>query len=183
MPEIIRTIRIEAPIARVWEVLVDVPRQPEWMHDLSDIRIETPGPIAVGSRAIGTVRMFGLSQSDPIEVTALDAPHRYAIAHLGSFVGSGEFRLRPLDDGRATEVVWHEILRPTPAAFPLVPRLMRLPAVGPVVGALAHVAARVSDPLFTPVFAWVFRADLRRFRDLVEGRAPGTGAVRPAGPR
>jgi len=183
MPEIIRVIRIEAPIERVWDVLADVPRQPEWMHDLSDIRIETPGPLAVGTRAIGTVRMFGLSQSDPIEVTVLEPPHRYAIAHLGSFVGSGEFRLRPLDDGRATEVVWHEILRPTPAAFPLVPRLMRLPAVGPAIGVLARGVARISDPLFTPVFSWVFRADLRRFRDLVEGRTPGGAAARPAEPR
>ncbi len=168
MPTIIRTTRIDAPIETVWDRLVDVPRQPEWMHDLSEVRIETPGPIAVGSRAIGTVSMFGFRQSDPIEVTVLDAPHRYAIAHLGAFTGSGEFRLRPIDGGRATEVVWHEVLTPTTAAIPFLPRLARVPLLGAVVVPLARVALRIADPLFTPVFAWVFREDLRRFRRLVE---------------
>ncbi len=171
MPTIIRSTRIDAPIATVWDLLVDVPRQPEWMHDLSEVRIETPGPIAVGSRAIGTVSMFGFKQSDPIEVTVLEAPHRYAIAHLGAFTGSGEFRLRPIDDGRATEVVWHEVLTPTPAIVPFVPRLARVPGIGPVILTLARVAVRIADPLFTPVFAWVFREDLRRFRRLVESES------------
>ena len=100
MPTTERHIRIHAPIERVWEVLVDVPGQPRWMRDLRDITFQTPGPLAVGTIAIGTVHMFGLSQSDPIEVTALDAPHRYAIRHLGGFRGWGEFRLVPFPPER-----------------------------------------------------------------------------------
>lgn len=168
MPTTERHIRIHAPIERVWEVLVDVPGQPRWMRDLRDITFQTPGPLAVGTIAIGTVHMFGLSQSDPIEVTALDAPHRYAIRHLGGFRGWGEFRLVPIEDGAATHVRWHEELRATADAFPGVPRLARLPVVGGVVHGAATLAARLMDPLFAPVFAAVFRADLRRLKRLVE---------------
>ena len=172
MPVTERHIRIHAPIDQVWEVLVDVPGQPRWMRDLRDIRFETPGPLAVGHVAIGTVHMFGLSQSDPIEVTALDAPERYAIAHLGGFRGWGEFRLVPVDQGRATHVRWREELRATPEAVPLLPLVIRLPVVGGAVERLAGVALRLADPLFAPVFTAVFRADLRRLKRLIE-----TGAI------
>ena len=168
MPTIERHIRIQAPIEQVWEVLVDVPGQPRWMRDLRDIRFQTPGPLAVGTVAIGTVHMFGLSQSDPIEVTALERPHRYAIRHLGGFRGWGEFRLVSVDAGAATHVRWREELRPTPDAFPLVPRLIGMPGVGPIVERGAWLLARLTDPLFAPVFEAVFRADLRRLRRLVE---------------
>lgn len=172
MPITERHIRIAAPIDRVWEVLVDVPGQPRWMRDLRDIRFQTPGPLAVGTVAIGTVHMFGLSQSDPIEVTALDAPSRYAIAHLGGFRGWGEFRLVAVDGGAATHVRWREELRATPEAVPLLPALCRLPVVGPRIETFAGLALRLADPLFAPVFMAVFRADLRRLKRLIE-----TGAV------
>jgi uncharacterized protein YndB with AHSA1/START domain len=172
MPFTERHIRIEAPIERVWEVLVDVPGQPRWMRDLRSIEFQTPGPLAIGTVAVGTVHMFGLSQSDPIEVTALDAPTRYAIAHLGGFRGWGEFRLASLDGGRATHVRWREELRGTPEAIPFLPFLARLPVIGSTVERAAGLAMRLADPLFGPVFAAVFRADLRRLKRLVE-----TGSV------
>lgn len=168
MPIIERHIRIAAPRERVWDVVVDIAGQPRWMHDLKSIRFETPGPIAVGSIAVGTVRMFGITQSDPVEITALDAPSRYAIAHLGGFAGHGEFLLREVDAGRATHLRWREELRATPDAFPLVSRLATLPVLGSLVVAAAGLAARVGDPLFGPLLEAVFRADLRRLRRLVE---------------
>ena len=168
MPATERHIRIDARIEQVWEVLVDVPGQPRWMRDLRDITFQTPGPLGVGTVAIGTVHMFGFSQSDPIEITALDAPHRYAIRHLGGFEGWGEFRLVSLDGGAATHLRWCEELRATPEAFPLVPWLSRLPLVGGAIHRAAALAAHISDPLFAPVFAAVFRSDLRRLKRLIE---------------
>jgi uncharacterized protein YndB with AHSA1/START domain len=172
MPITTRHLRIRAPVEEVWAVLIDVPGQPRWMRDLGRLQLEDDGPLRVGSRAVGTVTMFGLSQTDPIEVTALDPPTRYAIRHLGAFTGWGEFRLWPIDGGAATQVRWREELRPTPGAFPLVPRLGRLPVVGPAIERAARLAARCLDPLLWPVFTAVFRADLRRLRRLVE-----TGSV------
>jgi hypothetical protein len=175
MPDIDRSIRIAAPIERVWEVLVDIPRQPLWMHDLKEVVIETPGPLRVGSVAIGTVRMFGLSQSDPIEITLLDPPTDYGIAHRGAFRGHGTFHLVPLGS-QATAVHWHESLRPTPEALPPLPILSRLAVVGPTVGRAGDWLLRVSDPLLKPIFELVFRADLRRLKQLIEStEPPGSG--------
>ncbi|MDQ3493905.1 MAG: SRPBCC family protein [Chloroflexota bacterium] len=168
MPIIERHIRIEAPIGQVWDVLADVPGQPRWMRDLVRVRLVGDEPLAVGSRAIGDVEMFGFHQSDPIEVTALEPPTRYAIEHLGAFRGSGEFRLRSLDRERATHVWWREELRPTPDAVPGAGTIFGLPGLGLLLERLAGVGLRCIDPLFLPVFELVFRADLRRFKRLVE---------------
>lgn len=34
-------IRIHAPVARVWQVLVDMPNWPAWMPDVTTVRLET----------------------------------------------------------------------------------------------------------------------------------------------
>ncbi len=168
MPRIDRHIRIDAPPHAVWAVLVDLPSQPTWMHDLRELRIETPGPLRVGSRATAVVRMFGLSQPDPVEVIGLDPPVRYAIAHLGPVAGSGEFRLWPLDDGRATHVRWREDLRVTPRAVPGLPRLFGMRVVGRPARLVAATLARIADPLLGVPMEAVFRADLRNLREAVE---------------
>ncbi len=168
MPIIERHIRIAAPRERVWDVLVDVAGQPRWMRDLKEVRVDTPGPLRVGSRAVGRLRIFGLTQLDPVEITVLDPPAHYAIAHLGGFRGRGEFELRSMDAGRSTHIRWRESLTPTAAAFPLVTRIGALPLVGPVVVAAAGGVAELSDPLLGPLLELVFRADLRRLKRLLE---------------
>lgn len=178
MPVVERHIRIAAPIEPVWEILADVPGQPRWMRDLVRVRLVSDGPLRVGSRAVGDVEMFGLRQSDPIEVTAFEPPFRYAVEHLGAFRGSGEFRLRILDGGRATHVWWREELRPTPAAVPAATHLVRIPVAGRLLERLAGWSLRRMDPLFRPMFELVFRADLRRLKRLAE-----TGPGNPGGRR
>ena len=93
-PAPIRTsIAINAPIERVWAVLSDIERQPEWMHDLKSVRLTTPPPVGVGTRAIGRVQVFGIAVEDPIEITAFEPPTRYAIRHEGLVSGGGDIRL------------------------------------------------------------------------------------------
>ena len=44
-PEPIRSmVVIDAPIERVWDVLVDIEGQPRWMHDMKSVRIDGDGP-------------------------------------------------------------------------------------------------------------------------------------------
>jgi uncharacterized protein YndB with AHSA1/START domain len=168
VPVIVRHIRIEAPVERVWDVLADVPGQPRWMRDLVRVRMVGDEPLGVGSRAIGDVEMFGLRQSDPIEVISFKPPTIYAIEHQGAFRGTGEFRLGRLEGGRATHVWWREELWPTPAVIPFAASIFRLPLLGRPVEELAGWAVRRMDPLLAPVFELVFRADLRRLKRLVE---------------
>lgn len=136
---------VEAPPERVWALLADVEQQPAWMTDLRSVRLGTPGPIGLGTRAVGTVRIAGLQVTDPVEVTAFEPPRRFAVEHLGSFRGRGTFTVEALGDG-ASRVVWEEILH-----APLLPRAWWL-------------AAR-------PLLGRVFAADLARLRVLAE-RSP-----------
>jgi uncharacterized membrane protein len=140
---------VDAPIEDTWAVVADIPRQPEWMHDMKRVTIQTPGPVRPGTRAEATVRILGISVSDPVEITELDRPSRFAIRHEGLFTGDGVITLEGGADGTTTIVRWRETLVP-----PILPEL----------------GARVQAPILTRVF----QDDLHRLKRLVEtGAADG----------
>jgi uncharacterized membrane protein len=138
---------IDAPIERVWTELADIEGQPRWMREMKSVRLLTPPPVGVGTRGEATVRIFGISVTDPVEVTDFEPPHRFAIRHEGAFTGGGVITLESGPDGSTTVVRWDETL-----IAPLLP----------------HLWARLS----APVIGGIFQADLGHFRDLVEA-APG----------
>lgn len=140
------SIAIDAPIERVWAVIADIERQPEWMHDLKSVRLLTPPPVGVGTRAKGKVQAFGIAVEDPIEITAFSPPTHFAIRHEGLVRGSGDIRLERGSDGSTTAVTWVEVL---------VPRV------------LPHLGAAAIALVFGPIF----RRDLERLAALVESEA------------
>lgn len=152
MPIVETELTVAASPERVWAVLADVAAQPLWMRDLVQVEIEGGADVDVGTRAVGTVRILGVTQRDPIEVIAFAAPTHFGIRHLGRFSGRGDIWLRPRRSGSATRIRWREDLR------------------SPLFG--LGLPGRLADRCFWPIFAAVFRADLRRLRDLVE-REPG----------
>jgi uncharacterized membrane protein len=137
---------IDAPIERTWAILSDIPLQPAWMAEMKSVRMESPGPPAAGMRGEATVRILGISVTDPVTVTVVEPPVRFGVRHEGLFTGSGDLRLEAGADGTTTIVRWEETLVP-----PVLPDL----------------AAAVMGP----VLLTVFQADLRRLKALVE--APG----------
>lgn len=143
--EIVSTVEIGAAPDAVWAVIADIEAQPAWMHDLKRVRILTGSPIGVGTRALGTVRILGISVEDPIEITVFDPPTRYAIDHRGLFVGTGTIELTPSPVG--THVRWTEVL---------------VPPVLPYLGAIIQ----------RPILGAIFQADLDRLRELVESNVP-----------
>jgi uncharacterized protein YndB with AHSA1/START domain len=143
-PAPIRTsVAIDAPIGRVWAILANIERQPEWMHDLKTVRITTPPPVGVGTRGVGRVQVFGIAVEDPVEVTAFEPPTHFAIRHEGLVTGGGDIRLAPSSDGTSTIVTWDETLIP-----PVLPHLG------------GFVLAMVLRP--------IFRKDLERLAAIVE---------------
>ncbi len=163
-PPIRTRVEIDAPIADVWERIADIATQPEWMTEMKGVRILTPGPVGVGTRAEADVRILGITVTDPIEVVEFSPPHRFAIRHDGRFQGSGLITLDTLDGGRRTRADWAETL---------------VPPVLPTLGAMIQ----------GPIFQRIFQADLERLKALVEpdveadpvaGPTDGTG-TRPGG--
>jgi Polyketide cyclase / dehydrase and lipid transport len=134
---------VDAPIDTTWAVVVDIPRQVEWMREMKAVSVDTPGPVRVGTRARATVRILGIPVTDPVAITQLVPPTRYAIRHLGLFVGDGLITLESGADGTTTIVRWRERLVP-----PV------LPALGAVIQA--------------PILRPIFQADLLRLKRLVE---------------
>ena len=134
---------VDAPPDETWAVVADIPLQPEWMHEMKEVRLTTTGPVGVGTRGEATVRIAGISVTDPVEVTAFEPPTRFAIRHEGLFTGGGLITLEPGAGGATTIVRWDETLVP-----PLLPEL----------GALAQA----------PVLRSIFQADLHRLKRLVE---------------
>ncbi len=136
-------IVIDAPIERVWAEVADIVGQPRWMVEMKSVRLLTKPPIRVGTRGEATVRVFGISVTDPVEVTEFVPPHRFAIRHEGSFSGGGLITLAAGADGTTTILRWDETL------------------VAPI---LPHLAARVQ----ARVFERIFQADLERLRSICE---------------
>ena len=136
-------IVIDAPIERVWAEVADVEGQPRWMQEMKAVRLLTPGPVGVGTVGEADVRIFGISVTDPVQITEFEPPHRFAISHEGSFTGRGLITLESGADGTTTIVRWEERLVP-----PLLPHL----------GAL----------MMTPTLGAIFQADLARLKELVE---------------
>jgi uncharacterized membrane protein len=154
-------IEIDAPIAEVWDRVVDIPAQPQWMTEMKSVRVITPGPLGVGTRAEADVRILGITVVDPIEIVEFNPPHRFAIRHDGRFEGQGLITLDTLDGGRRTRVDWAETL---------------VPPILPTLGALVQ----------GPMFQRIFQADLERLKALIEPEpstdAPARGSAAGTGP-
>ena len=110
---------------------------------VEEITLDPPGRAQAGQRGEATVRIMGVSVTDPVEVVEVTPPRRYAIRHLGLFKGSGTITLEPGTDGTTTVLRWEERLVP-----PLLPQL----------GSLAQA----------PILRSIFQADLERLKALVE---------------
>ena len=154
-------VEIDAPIGDVWARIADVERQPEWMTDLKAVRLVTAGPIGVGTRAEGTVRILGIPIDDPVEIVEFQPPHRFAIRHAGRFGGSGLITLDTLDGGRRDEAQCpRRHVRPIPRNRRSVDESSR---------AERSPRHAVQDPPVLGVLAAGARAD-RRSRDLRAAR-------------
>ena len=115
---------IPHPVDRVFAVVTDPARRADWQENTSDVRIEGPLPVAVGTR--WTEKQRGIGHVDA-EVTELEPGLRYA-ERGDSSSGSGRVAVTFAPDGDAATRVVMDVelnLRGLKKAFE--------PALGPMV--------------------------------------------------
>lgn len=140
-PDVVVSIDVPAPVEEVWAEAARVADHVEWMADAHRLDFLSEQRDGVGTRVEVETRFGPLRTTDVMEFTAWDPPHRMAVRHDGLFTGTGEFRFAPAGP-RTTTMTWRERIE-----FPWY-----------FGGPLGAWAAK-------PVFGWVWRRNLRRFRE------------------
>ncbi|HEV3475777.1 MAG TPA: SRPBCC family protein [Actinomycetota bacterium] len=139
---IVTRIDIRRPAEAVWPYLVDWEGLPRWMHDARDVRV-TGTREGVGAEAMATIRIGGITTTDPIRVTRWDPPAILEIEHRGWVKGSGYMELSPTEDG--CQLFWREELRPP-----------------------WGVLGRIGLVLYRPILKRTFQKDIERLKRLAE---------------
>jgi uncharacterized membrane protein len=92
-----RTITIDAPPARVWEILVDVEGWPSWSESVDTAERGEPGPLQVGSTA--TVKQPKLRASRWV-VTVLEPERNFTwVSKAPGVTTTGGHFVEPTADG------------------------------------------------------------------------------------
>lgn len=101
---VFRTIVIEAPIERVFQVMADPLRTPEWLVGVRAVSVLTPGPIRVGSETRSRVDALGREWDARGRCVELTPPTRIVIeTTMGPGLKSrSDSRLEPAGESRTT---------------------------------------------------------------------------------
>jgi uncharacterized membrane protein len=89
----------------VFAYLDELDKHSEWQADLISSKLDTPGPIGVGSRATDTRKVPGGPQEMTYEITEYDAPHKSSWRVLNGPVRAvGSVIVEPIDEGGRSRV-------------------------------------------------------------------------------
>ena len=98
---LVTDIRVSTKPERVWEALTRSDSSPSWWRWLRNVEVMDEGDErGVGARfrhRVGTPLLYGVSYEG--EVTRVVEPSLAEFKVSGDFVGTGQFRLRPNEDG------------------------------------------------------------------------------------
>lgn len=145
---VVVSTEIAAPIKEVWKHAADFESHTEWMADAASIEFLTDERSGVGTTMAVETRVGPLRTVDVIEVIDIDEPRRITVSHRGLFTGTGEFRLEEVGPVK-TRFTWHEQLY-----FPW------------------YFAGPIGERVARPILAAIWRANLKRFRLLIESNLP-----------
>lgn len=104
--EVEMSIHMSAPPQRVWPYLVDWEGLGRWMKEASDFKVTSAHREGVGVTAEATIRIAGISTTDPVRVTIWEPGELLGLEHLGWVKGVGVMTLTEQKGG--TLLNWHE---------------------------------------------------------------------------
>ncbi len=124
------TIAIDAPADRVWAVLADYARDPEWRTGVVEMRAEPAGPAAVGTLTHEVLRLGGRTYRNTGEVRRVVPGERIEWRTVEGADANGCRSVRPTPGG--CEVVLELEVRPrgidrlfTPVLRPMLAKNLR----------------------------------------------------------
>jgi hypothetical protein len=102
---ITHSIEINRRPEEVFAYLDQLERHGEWQSEIVSARVETPGPVGVGTRVREKRQFRGREQDTSYEVTEHDPPRRSAFrGFVGPIRPVGTVTVEPVDDGSKSRV-------------------------------------------------------------------------------
>lgn len=99
------TIEIDRRPEDVFAYLDQLDRHGEWQSSIVSTKVETEGPIRVGSRVVDKRKVPGGPRDIPYEVTEHDPPRRFSFRGVAGPVRPvGTVRVEPVADGSRSRV-------------------------------------------------------------------------------
>ena len=148
------TVDINAPKPVVWARVRDIGDHVSWMADATAIRFTSATTEGVGTSFDCDTRVGPLRMTDRMVVTEwsegdANSPSAITIRHGGAVGGTGRIEVAPSGDGRS-RMSWTEDLHFAP-----------------------WLGGRIAAALARPVLRRIWRANVERLRDLIEGSPTG----------
>jgi uncharacterized protein YndB with AHSA1/START domain len=118
--------QFDAPIDRVWAVITDVERYPDWWPGVQKVVVQGPD----NTLRVGQIAELAVRSSLPYtlhfrtEVIDFTAPERLVVRSTGELTGRGEWTLTPAESGTEVTYLWEVTLDKPPFSL-----LARLPGV------------------------------------------------------
>ena len=137
---------IDAPPARVWEVVKEIGDHVDWMADARAVRFTSDIRSGMGTTFECDTKVGPFRFTDTMEITEWRDGEIIGVAHTGLVIGSGRFTLLPAGPGR-TEFAWREHLE-----FPF------------------WMGGPLRDPIGSRLLEIIWRRNLRRLKAVVERR-------------
>jgi uncharacterized protein YndB with AHSA1/START domain len=102
---IAHSIEIDRPPEEVFAYLDQLERHGEWQPEIVSAKVETDGPVAVGTRVREFRKMGGREQDTSYEITEHDPPRKTSFrGFAGPVRPMGTIVVEPIGDGSKTRV-------------------------------------------------------------------------------
>lgn len=124
-------IEIDRPPDEVYVYATDPTRFAEWQRDIVTARIDTGGPLQVGSRFTTVRRVGGAKRTMVQEVAEVDRPRFWAVRAIsGPIRPSATIAVEPIDGGARSRVRFTLEFEGHGVGVPLVPAVRAIAAKG-----------------------------------------------------